>query len=96
MLLRLYIAVALPWVLWFGYGAYRAHAIFAFNRDYMAALDATPGSDRSGYIRAALVRDEYQRQRNSDLKWLALVPAGLPIVMWTALWVAFGLPGKRK
>lgn len=93
-LLRLYVAITIPWVLWFGYAAYQTHAVYAFNRDYMAALDATPGADRSNYFRSALVRDEYLIQRNLDLKWMAIVPLGLPIVIAAGMWVLFGIPRK--
>jgi hypothetical protein len=44
-LLRLYIVVAVPWTLWFGYAAYEANRVYSINRDYVEALNKEPDKD---------------------------------------------------
>ncbi|MET4487666.1 hypothetical protein [Bradyrhizobium sp. LA7.1] len=92
-LLRLYAVIAVPWVLWFGYGAYEAHGVYTFNRDYTEAfekLPPDPTKNWANYYGATSNRDEYRKRRDTNLTWLCIVPAGYPIVMFALLWVIDG------
>jgi hypothetical protein len=88
--LRLYLVLAVPWAVWFGYAAYEAHTVYVFNRDYVDAVDRTPGTDRRDYGLRTILREEFQGKRNSALVWLPVIPVGLPIMLIVAAWVYAG------
>lgn len=94
--LRLYAVVAGLWASIWGYLAYDAHRVYAFNRDYVAAMDASPKADRSNYGLADLHRYQFLTERNFDLVMLTSVPLGLPFVIAGILWIAAGFRAKDK
>lgn len=95
-LLRLYIVLAVPWCAWFGYWAVEAHQIYAFNRDYVDAIDRASGADRRGYMESAVLRDRFLKVRDSNLIWLAIVPLGYPFASLAFLWVIAGWRTERE
>ena len=89
-LIRLYIVLTVPWVMGCGYLAYKAHRVYAFNRDHVNAVDATPGTNHRNYALSAILRDEFHRKRDFDLEWLPVVPVGLPILLVAFGWIRAG------
>jgi hypothetical protein len=89
-LLRLYVVLAVPWALWFGYAVFQDDRVYSYNREYVEAFDRNPGKDWTYYHRAAGYRDEYLNRRNENLIWLAIIPIGYPITALALLWVVAG------
>ena len=89
-LLRLYIILAVPWAIWFGYAAYQAHSGYASSRDYANKFEKHPAKDWSNYHQAVKERDEFLVARNSNLISLSVVPVGYPIAVLALLWVVAG------
>jgi len=92
--LRLYAVVASAWVAIWGYQAYDAHSVYSYRRDYMAAVDASPGADRRDYMPSGAVRDKYLAERNFDLIMLSLMPLALPFAIAAGLWIIAGFRPK--
>lgn len=97
-LLRLYLAIAIPWSGWFGYAAFEANRVYVFNRDYVNALDASPNSDRRYYVQSDNIRYQFLQERNAALRMLPIVPVGLPPLAVVCAWIAagFGRPKQHE
>lgn len=95
-LLRLYVVLALPWVVWFGYAAYQDHRVYAFRQSYMDAFERLVDRTKNWglYYESEQIRDDFLRSRNRNLKLLPALPFGLPLVALIIWWVAAGFRPK--
>jgi hypothetical protein len=91
--LRLYLVISVVWVGWFGYDLYDAHKQRASALDFMQTcnnaytlhqLCAHDVNDLSKWAGDELARERFA------VKALPIVPAGLPIVFFVALWIRRG------
>lgn len=93
-LMRLYLVLTIPWAITFGYLAYDAQRVYAYNRDFTELVDSHPGTDRKYYMQAAVLRDQFHIERDWALKWLAVVPLGLPLLIGAFVWISAGFRPK--
>ena len=95
-LLRLYLVLAVPWILVLSYIAYDNHRWYVSyretSREWLAKIDAAPDREdyRSEHADIVAWRDKLQERRDMALTALPVLPIGLPVLWLAFVWVSSG------
>jgi hypothetical protein len=92
-LLRLYIAINLPWIAWFGYELYDANRQYQSARGFLKIVwnDRLIGRP-TAYDEPELLEwaTDQERRRTLAIRALPVMPAGAPILYLFVVWVITG------